>query len=149
MKINILFVVPLLFVLNCSIFTLDHSNPNDPLNEDVQGEILFPNFEKLYANIAVSDVLSSSGSFSRTYYYKFGNLDSPRIEIDNKSYNYDYYYNIEVYDQEGTLKEASYNEKFDETIYIDKSDFDGDYMVINIDRGNFSYFSYDIEIYGY
>ncbi len=137
----------LLSMFGCSIFTLEHSNPNDPMNIDELGEQLYPDYVKLYAKQKVAGYLSSSNP-SDTYYYKFRGLDNLKIDFDNNSSDYDYDYYLSVKDHnENTV--YSYSEYYDKTVSIDKADFNGDYMVITINRGQYSTMIYEIEVKGY
>ena len=136
--------------MGCSLFVLDNTNPNDPLNIDVVGQELYPSYEKIYAKNIVYDTLNESYNTTKTYYYKFSDLTDLRIYIKINRYNYDKYYSVNLYNQNEVLvQRLSELEYSTESISINRDDYSGDYIVIEINNGNYSQLKYNIEVSGY
>lgn len=147
MKINNFVVVFLVFIINCSIFTLEHTNPNDPSNIEEQEIAQFPDYEKLQIGKRISNILTYPNNTSKKYYYKFNGSEDISIYVKNNYYDYKYYYSIYVYDENENYVTGVPEQGYSKTIYINESDFTGDYMIIEIDIGTYTSFNYGIEIY--
>lgn len=140
-------LISLCFVSGCSIFTLDHTNPNDPSFNSDGGE-LFPSYTELKIDNKVRGDLSALGTYKKTYFFKFLPGETYTLSFDRLGYESTFYgyFSLYVLDQD-EYQIYHYDELYmDRDFTINTYLFSGDYIILKFELDDLKMMDYTIEL---
>lgn len=134
-------------ISGCSIFTLDHTNPNDPVSSGDEAN-LFPNYNKIEVDSKVRGSLSSLNIYTKTYYFKFSAGETYTLIFDRLGYENSFYGYFSLYILDQNENEIQQYNK----LYMDK-DFTistylipGEFILLKFELDDLNMMDYTIEV---